>query len=266
MSALDSGKSLLQQILGKLPEHVRAVVTPAFEAPEAVDALTLLGDATLARSDYSRQLDAINADKAKLDAEQKKVDEYKATLDGWWNENHPKVQQFDVIKPEYDKLKAGGGTPPAPTPPAPATGLTRDELDGILRERDAGYASVLAVTTQLATDHFAKFHEVLNVQDLIVKANAGKMTLLDAYRTVHGEKLQAAEKAAEDARISKLVDERMAEERKKGPLPFPLRGGQMEPSALDQLAMTPEQRQQRFTADAAADRYEQLTQASTRGA
>ena len=58
--ALDSGKSLAELLAAKLPESLRPTLQEIFAKPEAADALTLLGDSALARSDYSRSKDELD--------------------------------------------------------------------------------------------------------------------------------------------------------------------------------------------------------------
>ena len=61
MGAFEDGSSFLAGVLAKVPEDLRAQVKAAFERPEAKDAVTLLGDGVLARSDYSKHMDQLRA-------------------------------------------------------------------------------------------------------------------------------------------------------------------------------------------------------------
>ncbi len=249
--SLEKGKSLVDQILAKLPDPLRAIVQPAFQDPQAVDAITLLGAQAATTetltADLQRRAEQLNTDHANLQA--------------WYTENQAALA-------EYNRLKAAGPTPtPTPTPtPSPtpaATGVTREELEALMAERDRGYASVLALTTNIAAQHLHRFNEVLDVDALIRHSNQHKVSLQDAYHTVHKEKISAADAAAEKARIDKLVEDGIAERLKtQAQQPFPLRGGQVEASALDliQPNSTDADRATRYTAESAAARYEQLTQ------
>lgn len=267
MSAFDTGKSLVQQILAKLPEGTRAIVAPAFEAAEASEALTLLGDLGMARSDYSRQSDTLRTQAADLEAKRAELEAVHARQEAWWQENAPKVQGYDTLKPEYDRLKAGGMPPAEKKETPPAAGLTIDDLNKILLEREAGYAGVMALSSQLAARHFGTFGEFLDTAPLMRLANERKLTLEQAYDATFGDRIKAKAGEVEKARIDKIVEERLAEERKKNPmLPGPSRAGVVEPSALDTLLTNPAERSQRYTADSAADRYEQLVNAGGRGA
>lgn len=245
MSA-EKGKSLVQQILAKLPENLRTTVAPAFEAPEAVDALTLLGTAAVDKA----TADQIAADLAKKEADI--LTDYNR-LHSWYTENKTKLDEYDTLK------KGTAPAPPAPAPtPDPAKYMTREDYEKAQLERDQQYAAVLGVTSQISAQHLQRFGEVLDVNAVIANAGTKKLSFADAYADLHKDKITAANQAAEDARINKLVEERLAEARKTQAQPFPLRGGAVEPSPLDQLLQKPEERANRYTADTAAAKYEEL--------
>ena len=265
MAAIDTGKTIAEQILAKLPESLRGQVKSVFDAPEAVDALTLLGDSALARSDYSKHMDDIRKKEEELAAADAQVKFDYESLKTWYETNGQKLKEYDTLKPEYDRLKAGVPNPnPNPNPnPAPTAGMTKEEFEKALLARDAGYASVLGLATTLATKHFAQFNEPLDVTSLIEHATKNRLALYDpradtdAYRALHGDKLKARADSEEKARIDKLVAERLAEERKTQQQPYPVGG--MEPSALDALEQPD---RNKHTADSAAAMYEQLVAAS----
>jgi len=143
----------------------------------------------------------------------------------------------------------------------PVAGLTQADVEKILTDRDSGYAAVLGLTTTLATKHLRDFNEVLDVNALIDFSRKHRVALYDpraeqdAYRALHGEQLTKKANDEEQARVDKLVNERLAERLKASPQPFPVRGA--EPSALDALEQT--DRSTRYTADSAAALYERLT-------
>jgi len=254
--ALETGKTLAEQILSKLPEGLRGTVSTAFAAPEATDALTLLGDSALARSDYSKAMDDIKTKEDQIAADYQR-------LNTWFTENKDKLDEYGRIKPEYETLKAGGVKPPPPEPQKPAAGLTKEDIDKMLQERDAGYASVMAISTTLTAKHYKDFGEVLDMNALVNHAMKNHLPLYDpkadtdAYRALHGDKVAAKAKADEDARINKLVEDRIAEARKTQQQPFPIRGP--EPSVLDALAESATDRTSKYSADAAAAHYAELT-------
>lgn len=225
--AFDTGKSLADLILAKLPEGLRAEAAKAFSAPEAADAITLLGDSALARADYSREMDGIRQKAEELQAEQDRINGIHETQVDWWTKNQAAIEEWKV-------LKAQGTHVPDKKEPVPVAGLTKAELDEMLNARDQGYASVLGITTTLSGRHFKDFGEVLDGNDLIAYAQKNRLALPDAYQQKYADKIKAKTEAEEKVRIDKLVEERLGEERKKlANQPFPLRN--QEPSALDVL-------------------------------
>lgn len=224
--ALDAGKEFLAGVLAKLPESVRGQVETAFNDPQAADALVAIGSGALAQSDINRKYQEIQTKQAELDAAiataqedyQKNVDWYKTT------------------SAELETLRAAarGHTPPPPAPPPAApTGLSREDIDKILAERDQGYAGVLGLATTLAAQHLKNFGEVLDGNELINFAKEKRLPLAEAYKQKFSEQITAKAQAEEKARIDKLVEERLQAERRNHQQPFPIRS--QEPSVLDVL-------------------------------
>lgn len=226
--ALDSGKAFVEQVLAKLPESLRDAARTAFAAPEAADALTTVGDGVLARSDYSRLMDEVREKEAAITEDYTK-------LNGWYETNKSRLGQVETLEAEIARLQ---GKPPVTTPPptqsTTPSGLSMDDLNKVLEDRDRNYAGVLAYTTSLATKHLRDFNEVLDVQAVIDNATKTRTSLDASYKTLYAEKLTTKARAEEDARINKQVEERLAERLKgQGDQPFPLRN--QSPSVLDIL-------------------------------
>ena len=223
-TALDAGKTMLAGILAKLPESVRVAVQQAFEAPEATDAVTLLGDSTLARSDYSRQMDALHEQEEALKTDY-------ANLQAWYEANKTTLAKAGELEAEVTKLR---GAPPAPKPPEkPVPAFDAETLNKELGARERAAANYLNAVTKLAMDHFQKFNEVVDPNELMALAESKRVSLFDAYELKFGEKIKAKAAEEEKARIDKIVEDRLAEERRKSPtLPYPSRQA---PSVLDVL-------------------------------
>lgn len=242
--AFETGKSLADLILAKLPESLRAEASKVFSASEAAEALTELGARGLAQSDYSRSMDQIRVQQADLETEQTRLNEIHEQQTGWWTTNKAALE-------DYKTLKATGGTPPAPLSP-PASGISKEDLEKYLGERDRSYASVLGLATTLATRHYRDFNEVMDGNELIGFAEKNRLPLTEAYARMFAEKITAKQQAEEKVRIDKLVEERLVQERKSlSQQPFPLRN--QEPSALDVI----EQKDKPALPDP-ADFYQQL--------
>lgn len=248
-TAIDSGKSFLALVLAKLPESLRADAEKALTAPEATDALTLLGDGVLARSDYSKSMDAIRDKEVQIQTDYDK-------LNTWYADNQARLDGTTALEAEIARLKGEKPTVPDPTKPSVTTGLVRKDLDDILSERDQAFTRVLSLSTQLTTRHLRDFNEVLDMNELVDLANRHKYSLTDAYQAKFGEQLKAKADLAEKTRIDKLVEDRLADERKKHQdHPFPLRN--QSPSVLDILE-TKTDSPANHTLDTALAEYDRL--------
>lgn len=263
--ALETGKSIADQILAKLPESLRASVQPVFAAPEATDALTLLGDSALARADYSRNMDTLTAEmKAKEDA---LTEEYNK-LNDWYATRKDALAEYDRMKadPKYKADPAKPIVDPAAPVIDPAKFLSRDDFGKEMNSQQMMAANYLALQNVLTLRHYDDFHEILDTRDLLADKNLGKPLpdgriygLVDAYQTKYADKLTERDKKLEDTKINKLVDEKLAERMKGLPnQPFPIRGGA---SPLDLLEAGTKIEPGQYSAEAAAAEYQRLTEA-----
>jgi hypothetical protein len=253
--ALDTGRSFLAGVLAKIPESARAQVEAVFQSPDAEAAVTLLGDGVLARTDYSKNMDEIAQQRQELTA---KFTE----LNDWYAVNQPALEEYKV-------LKAQQGQPPSPPPPptAPPQSLTAADITKIVEQtlgsREQDYVGLLAFTNTMVGRHYATFGEALDVNELVANPKVGRpiaghpgrvYSLQDAYNEKYGERVQAKQQEAEAARINKLVEERLVEERKKFPQQvFPIR---QEIAPIDTVLT--KDGSAAHTLDSAVSLYEQL--------
>lgn len=267
MGAFESGQSFLAGVLAKLPPEQRAQAEAIFNAAEAKDAVVLLGDSTLARSDYSRSMD-------QLREKEQALTQYYERLDGWYAENKAAL--------DAAASRGNGGIDPAPTPspapqPQPAAGgmvgLTQDDIRRIANDavNEAG-RDYIAVSAFLATQgarHSHLFGEPLDMTELVANPKLGKpiygqpgrvYSLQDAYLERYGERIQKKQQEAEDKRINDEVDKRLGEKLKatQSGHPFPLR---QESSPLDVL--TTKEGPTAHTLDSAVAEYERLVAAKS---
>jgi sulfur transfer complex TusBCD TusB component (DsrH family) len=261
MGAFESGQSFLAGVLSKLPAEQQAQARAIFDAAEAKDAVVLLGDGALARSDYSRSMDSIRE-------QERTLNEYYARLDGWYADN----------KATLDAARSPGGgdpTPPQERQPAPGAGgtlaLTQDDIRRIANDavNEAG-RDYIAVSAFLATQgarHSHLFNEPLDMTELVANAKLGKpiygqpgrvYSLQDAYMERYGERINKKQQEAEDKRINDEVDKRLGEKLKltQSGHPFPLR---QESSPLDVLQT--KDGAAAHTLDSAVAEYERLVAA-----
>jgi len=237
MGAFEDGTSFLAGVFAKLPESVRTQVQEALTKPEAKDAVTLIGDGVLARSDYSKNMDALKANEAEA---ANKLTE----LNTWYAANKAALDEYKVIKPAYETLKKTGGRADDDPPPDPNPPVDVRKLFGELLEQEGrGYVEVSAFLATQGLKHYAMFNEAVDMQELVANPKLGKAvigqpgrvySLLDAYNEKYGERVATKAKEAEDKRINDEVEKRLAE-KVKGSVnqPFPLRGEA--PSVLDVL-------------------------------
>lgn len=235
MGALESGQAFLAGVVAKLPAELQAQAKELFGKPEAKDAIILVGDGALARPDYSKAMNDLQTKETELKA---KLD----NLNAWFGDNEAALQEYLVIKPEYDKLKAAPPLKPGEIPP-PAD--PRKLVEEVLNEQGRDYVQLSAWLAGKAVEHFHQFGETLNVMELTADPRLGKpiagqpgrvFSLPDVYASKYGERVAAKVKEADDKRFNDEVEKRMVEERKKNvDHPFPLRGD-ASPSVLDVLS------------------------------
>lgn len=248
---LGSGKDVVTEMLTALPEELRGSVSEALSKPEAQKAVEVLGQHAKRQSEFSRAMDEARDLEAKTKA-------WHAELAEWYQQSKDLVEEG---KRARDLAARGGrGTPdPARVPEdeMPKDVLTREEFNKLLTERERGYVDVMAITSSLATRHLKEFGEPLDVHALLAHPKIQELGLEGAYRdkfaTQYAEKQQTAEKE----RIDKIVNERLAEERRKHTSrpPYPISADDVSP--LDVLEAQQTKRPE-FGVDAAVDEYEAL--------
>lgn len=255
MGAFEDGQSFVAGFLAKLPEGLRASVEETLKKPEAKDAVTLIGDGVLARSDYSKRMDELKA----------KTDEATALLEknqSWYAKNEVALKEYPTVKAELDRLKAGGGG--TGDGDLDEAGVRKVALDAI-NEVGPEYIQVAAWLEDKGQEHKDLFGERLNTRELIANPKLGKpiagqpgrvFSLDDAYAEKYGARVATKLQEAHDKGIETEVQKRLGEERAKlVGQPFPLRG-EIGASVLDVL--TTKEGPAAHTLDTAVDAYERL--------
>lgn len=262
MGAMESANAFLAGVLAKLPTELQAQAKTLFEAPEAKDALITIGDGVLARSEFSKQMDALATKEAELTTRFE-------DLNSWYGVNEQALKDYRVIKPEFDRLK--GAAPVKPGDPLAEPVDTRKVVEDVLNESGREYVAVSAWLAAQSVRHLHTFNEPLDAMALVQHPKLGKpvagqpgrvFSLQDAYQEQFGERLAGKAKEADDKRINDEVDKRLAERMKgvNSGHPFPLRNDS--PSVLDVL--TTKDGPAVHSLDTAVAEYERLQQ--TRGA
>lgn len=261
-NALDAGKTLWESaILAKLPESLRESAKALFAAPEAAAALTELGARTLAQADYSRQSDETRKQREDADALKIQVQEDYERLNAWYAGISKKVEDYDKLKPEYDRLKGSNGNPPPPIPTDKLTGdfIDRKTFTDTMQQEQIAAANYLALQNVITLKHYQDFGEVIDTRDLLADKSLGRQLpdgrvygLVDAYQAKFAEKLKTKSETDEKSRIDKLVEARLTEERKHQPMPYPVRPGSAPIDLLEQ------DKPEAHTLDTALAEYDRL--------
>jgi hypothetical protein len=263
MGAFESGSTFLAGVLAKLPPEQRAQAEAVFNNAEAKEAVTLLGDSVLARSDYSRNMD-------QLREKEQALTEYYTRLDGWYKDNEAALaaaRARPVEQPRVDPPVVQPGQPRTDlqTPAVTPAEMKRIAEDAI-NEAGRDYIAVSAFLTTQGAWHSHVFGEPLDMTELVNNPKLGRpvlgqpgrvFSLQDAYQEKYGDRIAAKNKEAEEKRFNDEVDRRYNERvRANASQPFPLRS---ESSPLDVLST--KDGPAAHTLDTAVAEYERLVAA-----
>jgi hypothetical protein len=255
MGAFESGNEFLAGVIAKLPVELQAQAKELFGKPEAKDAIILVGDGALARPDYSKAMNDLKTKETELTG---KLD----NLNTWYVENRAALEEYLVIKPEYDTLKA---TPPKPGDPPKPPADPRKLVEEVIGEQGREFVQLSAWLAGKAVEHLHQFGEPLNVMELTADPRLGKpitgqpgrvFSLPDVYTAKYGERVATKQKEVTEKAFNDEVEKRLVAERAKlAGQPFPLRGDPS-PSVLDVLST--KDGPAAHTLDTAVAEYERL--------
>ena len=266
--ASEAGKEFLAGALAKVPAEKRAQVEALLGGPEFEEALVVIGTGALGQSDINRKYDEIKTKDEELDELRAQLQESFDRNQSWWNQNKAALEEYKVIKPEFETLKKGGDVkPPDGNGNTHTETDVRKAIDSALENNNRAFAGALAFTLNLTQRHKDMFGENLDVMELLRDPRLGKqmagqpegrvISLEDVYHDKFGKKVEEFNKKKEDERFNAEVEKRFAEKLKANPVPqpFPLRDSS--PSPLD--ALQDQERGKRYTVDSATAEYERLT-------
>jgi hypothetical protein len=261
MGAFESGSTFMAGVLAKLPAEQRAQAEAVFNNAEAKEAVTLIGDSVLARSDYSRNMDQLREKETALT-------EYYTRLDGWYKDNEAALAAARTRPVEQPRVEPpnGHGQPNANLAPSVTPEEMRRIANDAINEAGRDYIAVSAFLTTQGAWHSHVFNEPLDMTELVQNPKLGRpivgqpgrvFSLQDAYQERYGERIAAKNKEAEEKRFNDEVEKRY-QERTRGTAsqPFPLRG---ETSPLDVLST--KDGPAAHTLDTAVAEYERLVAA-----
>jgi hypothetical protein len=236
-SKKEAGQEYLKQVIALIPEAQRQVVQEALSADTAVEAL-----GSPFHEAETRAEQAI-AEAAKIKGE---VGAYKQNLDKWYTDTQG---TFGKQQAELEaKLKAAttaAANPDLDAPKLPANLVTKEDLTkqvaDMIAASERGGMGAIAYFTTLGVNHFNKFGEALDVNQLVANATQAGKTVPAYYQEMIAPRLAEMEKksAAEaEAKIRKDEREKVQAELRKqeGHRAYPLPGsGTEDPSTLGGL-------------------------------
>lgn len=246
MGAFEDGNGFLAGVFAKIPQELRAQAQDLFGKPEVKDAVTLIGDGVLARSDYSKNMDLIKSQDQELKDKLAAATALYEKNTQWYEDNKAALDAYPTLKEELDTLKAGGdggtgGT--AAIDKKAIEAMIASALDTNLSDRERGYVDVVGFMMDTGLEHLQRFGTKPDMRALVGNPKLGKpvvgqpgrvFSLVDAYNEKYGADVAAKDKADHDKLIEDQVQKRLTEERAKLiSQPFPLRDAA--PSVLDVL-------------------------------
>jgi hypothetical protein len=272
MGAYESGQSFIAGVLAKLPQEQRAQAEAIFNDAAAKEAVALIGDGALARSDYSRHMDSLRE-------KEQSVTDYYTKLDGWYKDNAAALQaakdagaggagRTGMIDSGASAAAAAAGG----NGHAPASAMTPEQIRQIandaINEAGKDYIAVSAFLTTQGAWHSHVFGEPLDMTELVNNPKLGRpvlgqpgrvYSLQDAYQEKYGDRIAQKNKEADDRRINDEVEKRYRERTQASAgQPFPLRS---EASPLDVLST--KEGPAAHTLDSAVAEYERLVSAKS---
>jgi hypothetical protein len=234
MAKKDSGfDAFLAEVVAALPEGEKR--TTFEEAIKNDTVQSKLREGFLARSDYSRSMDALRAEREEFDSV---VTETNERIAGW-------QQWYEEAKAEVAGSKKGADDDAldlGPTPP----GVTPEQLAKILADRDKMAIKFASVLTDLQYDYRSKFGEKLDSDALIAYATRRGVPIDVAYNELTAPKERERAEKDVEARIKAARDEAVKEFASANKLPTASRPS--EPHPLDLAVKAPQGATERVAA------------------
>lgn len=192
VNRVDAAKSFLEGIVAKLPADKQAGFREQYMTETVL--LESIGDGVLRQDDYSRQTAQLKRDRE--------------VLDNYYTENAPKVEKAAKLLERFpDGIipdDFGTGEPIVKQVPVDTKALTDGVLSQVgktIEQSERGAASFMAKLTDMATQHFKEFGEVLNTSEIVNDPRVYEIGLDNLYREKHGAKYTAKTEAARTAEI-----------------------------------------------------------------
>lgn len=191
------GKTIFERALAKLPAEKQEAFK-AFLAEDAV--LDEIGEHALLRDDYSRL-----ADEATAKAQQAEG-VYNANLT-WREQKAVEIAEGEKARTTLERMKAaglqlgedegqgqagaggtGGTTTTTTSAGTPAGGLTKAEVESLLRGTETQGLAVMTTLTNIGMSHFKEFGEVIDTNTIVEAARKKGVDLPTAYSSLVAER------------------------------------------------------------------------------
>lgn len=127
-----------------------------------------------------------------------------AELNEWYGKANPEYQramaELTTLKTQIATLTGGGGGGGTGDDTGNGDGelVSKKDLDAMLRDRDAAYASVIKETARVSSRHAAQFHEELDVDAVEKIAGEKKLSIQAAYTEYVRPRVEQQQKEAQE--------------------------------------------------------------------
>lgn len=244
---ITKGREFFAQVAQHLPDDLRAGFETFIQSGDqnAQQVLAAIGDGTLRQDAFSREMDALRETKTALE-------KWRDDLAEWARTNAGEGAPNDPLAAPRQTAQSG----------QPAAAVSKDDVVALFNQemgrREIYFAKYVADATRLATQHFAQFGEVLDINPILAHPKLAELQLAGVYQELHKDKIaakSAAEQAKEREELKRqLREELLAEQGPGAQVPYPIGEGG---SPLDHLNGD----QSQYTPEAAAAMYRQLVNA-----
>jgi hypothetical protein len=232
--AHDAGRAFLARLLEHVPAEARADVQKHLESERILE---LAGTETLARADYSRNMNTLRQNQTALDQ---------------WFEKHKPVLELGLqaqqraaqprgarredpnldLNDDDDELDLTGRRRPAPPAVDTSRFVDRDEAIAQVRQLEGNAMKFASMLSRISMAHYKEFGgEILDPDKLVEHAEATGLRLDLAYNDYVAERRESARQADLDARLKAAREEGIAQGKASAAteLPWPVGHGEVRP-------------------------------------
>lgn len=197
--AKDAYEQFLAEVLQGVPDDQKAAIEGTLKNEQLAPKIR---ERVLARSDYSRNMDSLKAEKERFSAE---VAEARTKIAGWQNWYGQTSQEFETVRRQNEAYKSQFGELDGDGERRPV-GITQEQIDQRLRQefdkRDASAIAFADVLTEIKLEHRDNFKEKLDTNALVKYATERGLPLDTAYREFVAPRMEERREAEVAERIA----------------------------------------------------------------